>query len=302
MSLAHTNREAASLALQLPTQWLADICSLGKPRLSSLVIFTAGGAALLAGGEPTAGTLAAAIFGTALVVASANAFNNYIERESDKHMPRTRNRPLPAGRLPPWAALAFGSILLAIALPWMWLATTPLATALALAGWLVYVGLYTPLKRRTWLSVFFGGIAGGLPPLIGWAAVAPDGYVGGVALSVFLLLWQLPHTLAIWLYRKKEYTAAGLKTLPVAKSNATARRHILGYVVALVGASLWLVQLDLGGTLTLIAAVVLGTVFLRKALQGVMQPESTAWARNLFLYSLVYLSGFFAVMAFDRMV
>ena len=282
--------------------FLGDMWSLGKPRLSSLVIFTAGGGMVLAGGSPPLHQVVAGIFGTTLVVCSANSINNYIERDTDRLMARTKSRPLPARRMKPTLALVYGLVLLAVALPWLALQTTPLATGLAVAGWIVYVCVYTPLKQRTWLSVFPGGIAGAMPPLIGWTAVT--GSLSPPALSLFLVLflWQLPHTFAIGLYRDTEYRAAGLKTLSIDRDDATARTHIFVWTLALVTATGWTVAVGVGGPLTLAGTVVLGGLFVWKAWQGLRTAGEAAWARDLFLYSVVYLVGLFALMALDHVL
>ena len=282
--------------------FLRDVWSLGKPGLSSLVIFTAGGGMFLAGGEPSLATVLAGMFGTTMVVASANSLNNYIERESDKLMARTRTRPLPDGRMQPWVALVYGIALILIAIPWMIAQTTTLAAVQALVAWVIYVGVYTPLKRRSWLSVLVGGIAGAMPPLIGWTAVTGNMDAGGLALFSILFLWQMPHSLAITMYRKSDYDAAGLKILPTEMNEAITRQHILAYVVGLVATSLWIVTLGLGGAITLAGAGALGALFLWKAWRGLRIQGGAAWARDLFLYSLVYLCGLFAVMALDHVL
>lgn len=282
--------------------FLSDLWSLGKPRLSSLVIFTAGGGMFLAGGSPTKETVIAGMFGTTLVVCSANSLNNYIERESDKLMARTRTRALPAGRMKPWVALCYGILLLALALPWMVHSTTVLASGLAALAWVVYVFVYTPLKRRSWLSVVAGGVAGGMPPLIGWTAVRGSIDSGGLALFLILFMWQLPHTFAIGLYRKNEYAAAGLKVLPTEQNDAITRQHIMTWTVGLVTANLWAVHLGMGGALTLAGTIGLGGVFLLKAWRGLKTEGGPIWARDLFLFSLVYLSGMFILMALDHVL
>jgi protoheme IX farnesyltransferase len=282
--------------------FVRDVWSLGKPGLSSLVIFTTGGGMFLAGGEPTISTVLAGMIGTTMVVASANSLNNYIERESDKLMTRTRTRPLPDGRMQPWVAMAYGIVLMLVAVPWMVLQTTALAATLAVIAWITYVFIYTPLKRRSWLSVLVGGVAGAMPPLIGWTAVTGSIDPRGLALFSILFLWQLPHSLAITLYRKSDYDAAGLKILPTEMNEAITRQHILAYVVGLVATSLWIVSLGLGGAITLAGASALGGVFLWKAWRGLQTEGGSAWARDLFLYSLVYLCGLFVVMAFDHVL
>jgi protoheme IX farnesyltransferase len=282
--------------------FLGDLWSLGKPRLSSLVIFTAGGGMFLAGGSPSIQTVLAGMFGTTLVVCSANSLNNYIERESDKLMTRTRTRPLPAGRMQPWIALVYGIVLLSIALPWMFLSTTALAAGLAAFAWVVYVFVYTPMKRRSWLSVLAGGLAGAMPPLIGWTAVRGTIEPGGLALFLILFMWQLPHTFAIGLYRKDDYAAAGLKVLPTEQSDAITRQHIMTWTVGLVASNFWAVHLGMGGALTLAGTLGLGGVFLWKAWTGLKTEGGPIWARDLFLFSLVYLSGMFVLMALDHVI
>ncbi len=279
-----------------------DVWSLGKPRLSALVIFTAGGGLYLAGGRPNINVIVSGILGTAMVVAGANALNNYIERESDKLMKRTRTRPLPAGRMAPWVALVYGLLLSAAALPWLYYAATPLASMLALIALVLYVAVYTPLKRRSWLSVLVGGVAGAMPPLIGWTSVTGNIDPGGLALFAVLFLWQLPHSLAIAIYRKEEYANAGLKVLPIEYNDAVTRQHIMAYSVGLVTVTLWLVKLGLGGLLTLAATVVLGAILLAKAYKGLKHQGGPVWAQNLFMYTLVYLSILFVIMAIDHAI
>ena len=288
-------------AVRTPS-FLADIWSLGKPRLSSLVLFTTGGGMFLAGGEPTFSVVLAGMLGTTLVVCSANSLNNYLERETDKLMERTRTRPLPAGRMKSWVALVYGVTLLCIAIPWMFTATTVLAASLALIAWAVYVFVYTPLKRRTWLSVLAGGIAGAMPPLIGWTTIRGQLDAGGLALFSVLFLWQLPHTFAIGIYRKNEYAAAGMKILPVEHDGNIARQHIIAWTVGLVAANLWLVSLGLGGILTLSGGFGLGGIFLWKAWRGLKIKGGPEWARDLFLFSLIYLCGLFALMFLDHIL
>ncbi len=297
-----TNAQTNTEPIGKPHTFLSDLWSLGKPRLSSLVIFTAGGGMFLAGGSPSLSRVLAGMFGTTLVVCSANSLNNYIERDSDKLMARTRTRPLPAGRMKPIVALLYSLILLACALPWMALETTALATGLALFAWLVYIFVYTPLKRISWLSVVAGGVAGAMPPLIGWTAVRGTIDPGGMALFLILFMWQLPHTFAIGIYRKNEYAAAGLKVLPLEQNDSIARQHIMTWTVGLVGATLWSVHLGVGGALTLAATVGLGGVFIWKAWRGLKMRGEAIWARDLFLYSLVYLSGLFVFMALDHVL
>ena len=209
---------------------------------------------------------------------------------------------MPAGRMQPWIALVYGIVLMLIATPWMALYTSKMAAALAVIAWAVYVFLYTPMKRKSWLNVLVGGIAGAMPPLIGWTSVTGSIDAPGLALFAILFLWQMPHSLAISMYLKEEYTAAGLKVLPAEVSDSATRVHIFGYVVALVAVSLYLAELGLGGIVTVIGSAALGIPFLWKAWRGLRIKGDAVWARDLFLYSLLYLSGLFVVMAVDHVL
>ena len=191
-----------------------DLIALTKPRLSALVLFTAGGGLWLSDTPVPATTAAAAVLGTTLVVGGANALNCYLERDVDQLMGRTALRPLPAGRLHPSAALAFGLLLSFVSVPLLTFATTPLAGLLAAVALVLYVVVYTPMKRRSSLSTLVGAVPGALPPLIGWTAATGQLDPGGLALFAILLLWQIPHSLAIGVYRRMEYEAAGLVVFP----------------------------------------------------------------------------------------
>jgi protoheme IX farnesyltransferase len=200
----------------------------------------------------------------------------------------------------PWIALVYGSLLFTVAVPWMYVATTPLATGLAVLAWVIYIFVYTPLKRISWLSVIAGGVAGAMPPLIGWTAITGEIDARGMALFSILFLWQLPHTFAIGIYRKNEYAAAGMKVLPIEQNDAIARQHIMTWTTGLVASSFWVVYLGLGGALTLAGAVGLGAIFIWKAYRGLKIEGGPIWARDIFLYSLVYLSGMFVLMVLDH--
>jgi protoheme IX farnesyltransferase len=289
---------------------VADLLTLTKPRITTMVVVTMLGGIWLAlhhgpgqvGGRPqTLGSssvlrLVAAVAGTALVVGSANALNMYLERFTDGLMERTRSRPLPTGRLSPDLALGFGLVLGAVAVPWLTFgvnAVTGLLAALALVS---YVVVYTPLKRRTTASLLVGAVPGAIPPLLGWTAVT--GRVEGPGLLLFgvLFLWQVPHFLAIATFRRDDYQRAGLKVLPVERGDRVTRRHIVGYLVALVAVSLCLVATGVGGRLYLGAAVTLGAVFLGFGLWGLAPAAGVRWAKGLFAISIVYLILLFAAL------
>ena len=279
-----------------------DLLSLTKPRLSTLVLVTAGGGLWLTQ-EPVGWVRSvAAVLGTMMVVGGANALNCYIERDTDRWMARTSTRPLPAGRMKPGWALAFGLLLSLVSVPALTILTTPLAGLLAAIALVTYVLVYTPLKRRSSLSTLVGAIPGAMPPLIGWTAATGKLDAGGLVLFAILFCWQIPHSLAIGLYRKEEYAKAGLVVFPLEHGEEATRRQAMLYTCALVPLPLVLVHLGVAGPVTLVAGTALGTLFLWKSYEGLRDRGGAKWARGLFLYSLIYLTALFAVLAIDRLL
>ena len=277
-----------------------DLISLTKPRLSSLVLVTAGGGLWLSGVEVPWWQAMAAIGGTTMVVGGANALNNYIERESDREMARTARRPLPARRLSPTLALAFGVALSLVSIPLLAVLTTPLAALLAAGALVLYVFVYTPLKRRSSISTLIGAIPGALPPLIGWTAATGTADLGGLVLFALLFLWQIPHSLAIGIYRRAEYEAAGLVVFPTEHGEEATRRQMLLYTLPLVPMPAVLAHVELAGPLTMSLGSLLGFGFLWLAWQGYRDSGGAKWARKLFFYSLIYLTGIFFVLTVDQ--
>lgn len=269
-----------------------DLVALVKPRIMVMALLTAAGAMSLAPG--TIGTVQGLwlLAGTALIVGSANTLNMWLERDVDCLMTRTKNRPLPGGRLHANTALGFGALQGLVALPVLAVAGI-IPAALGLLALILYVGAYTPMKQRSHFAVWVGGVPGAMPALMGWAAATGRIDLPGLAVFGVLFFWQIPHTHAIGIYRQREYDAAGLKTLPGTHGLASARREILAFLVVQVGVSLLPAYFGVAGPAYLITAVVLGAMVL---VQGFSARASTKWARNVFLVSLVYLPILFAVM------
>jgi protoheme IX farnesyltransferase len=281
---------------------------LTKPRIVMLVLLTGIPALLLAaGGWPRPGLLVGAVLGTALAAASAAAFNHYFDRDVDGLMSRTKSRPLPSGTLPPAAALAFACVL--AALSWLVLVTLTnlLAAVIGALSIVYYAGLYTVwLKRSTPQNIVIGGAAGALPPVIGWAAVT--GQVGIPALILFALVfyWTPPHFWALSLRIRKDYAAAGVPMLPVVRGIPETTRQIGLYTILMVAISLVLFAVARMGPIYLVAALVLGGLFLRQAWmlwrRGASEEESTAGAIRLYRFSISYLTLLFAAIAVDALV
>jgi len=200
-------------------RWLRDLVTLGKPRITGLVVLTFVGGMWLAPGSVERWRAIMTTVGTALLVAASNTFNMFLERNADGLMVRTSDRPLPSGRLAPETALAFWTALACVAVPLLFLGGNALTGLLGLGALSSYVWVYTPLKRRSAAALFVGAVPGALPPLMGWTAVT--GHVAPQALALFaiLFLWQIPHFLAIALYRIADYGRAGIRVLPLVVSS-----------------------------------------------------------------------------------
>ncbi len=283
-------------ALPRPVSPAADLVSLVKPRLSSLVLCTLAGGMWLAPGELSVSRWVATLLGTAGTVGAANALNCWLERDRDRFMARTRQRPLPSGRMEPGVALGFGLLLAVFSLPLLALASNGLTVSLGFLALVSYVAAYTPLKPRSPMAMLVGAIPGSLPPLMGWTAVTGRIGTGGLLLFGILFAWQMPHFLAIALFRKDEYRNAGYMALPLVQGDDATRIWMLLWTVLLVALSVLLVPFGLAGPLYLGVAVVLGGAFLVLVGRGVLRREQKAWARQTFLFSLLYLAGLFAAL------
>jgi protoheme IX farnesyltransferase len=276
-----------------------DLVALTKPRITVIVLVTAAGGMKVAAKAPIAGMVwLATLIGTALVVGSANALNMWWERDTDGLMQRTRNRPLPAGRLRPNEALAFGLLLGVVSLPTLFFGVNPITGLLGALALASYVLLYTPMKRHSIRALWVGAIPGAIPPLLGWTAVTGKIDAAGVALFSILFLWQIPHFLAISIFRADDYARAGLKVVPVELGERATNGMMVRYTVALLAVTLWPYFVGVGSKLYLGLAVALGAVFLALAARAYRVPadKRIGWARGVFGYSILYLVILFAVL------
>jgi heme o synthase len=290
-------RAAPITALRAPAA--ADLLALVKPRIMLMALLTAAGGLSLAPGAADAATWLALLCGTGLLVGAANTLNMYLERDVDCLMARTRKRPLPDGRMDPQVALVFGVAQAAVSVPILTFALNPLTGLLGVIALISYVNLYTPLKQRTTFATLVGSVPGAMPALMGHAAATGRIEAGGLAVFAVLFLWQMPHFHAIALFRHKEYSRAGLKTLPGERGAAITRRAIVAWLVVQLAASILPWQLGVAGDVYLAVAVLGGAVYLAWALRGLFPGAGPRWARQLFLVSIVYLPVLFAVLVFD---
>ena len=288
----------------LPTpSFLADLWELMKPRIMLLLLVTCAGAMVwAANGLPRVSVAVAALGGLALASGGASAINHVYDRDIDRLMTRTQDRPIAAGRVEPWVGVALGVGLNVAAGVVLWTFTTGLAALLCLGGSVFYAVVYTMvLKRRTPQNIVIGGAAGAMPPLVGWAAVT--GHVAWAPLVMFaiIFLWTPPHFWALAILARAEYAKAGIPMLPVVRSERSTAIQILVYTVALVAFTIVPTLTGLLGYLYLTAALVLGGIFLRYAVR-LLRTYSRDAARATFLYSLAYLALIFVAMGADRAI
>jgi protoheme IX farnesyltransferase len=280
-----------------PLQVARDVALLAKPRLAGLVVTTAAGGMWLAPGHRDALSASVLVLGTASVVGAANALNNLLEKDVDARMRRTRDRPLPAGRLEDWVALAVGLGLPAVALPALAWFTNALTATLAAMALVLYVCVYTPMKQRSTLALFVGAVPGAIPPLMGWTAVTGRLDAGGLALFGLLFVWQLPHFLAISVYLAEDYARGGIRVFALVHGERCTRRWIAATTLGLLAVSLAPVPLGVAGRFYGVVAGALGAGLLAWALSGLRRSGAAQrWARNFFLGTLGYLTLLFAAL------
>ena len=279
---------------------VGDFIALLKPRVMSLVVFTAVVGLATAPGELHPILAAIAVLCIAVGAGAAGAINMWYDRDIDAVMSRTRDRPLPAGRMDPAEALAFGVVLSIASVTVMALAVNFTAAALLALSIAFYVFVYTAwLKRRTPQNIVIGGAAGAFPPMIGWAAVTGDVSLASLAMFAIIFMWTPPHFWALSLFRSGDYARAGVPMLPVVAGIRETKRQILFYSVALAPLSLAPYALGVAGLVYAIGAGVLGLLLIAGAVAVWRDPGDTA-AKRLFGYSIVYLFLVFALLILDR--
>lgn len=279
-----------------------DWVSLTKPGIVTSNVLMAAAGLWLAPAPVDLSVAVAALVGTGLLVAGSGAFNQVLERDTDRHMPRTAERPLPSGRLAALEAVLLGVLTVAGGAALLGIIVNPLSCALGLAATFIYAFVYTPMKRRTFWAVPIGAVAGALPPMMGWTAATGQIDPGAVALFGVLFWWQMPHFLGISIFRAKDYFNAGLRIAP--------RDDQLTLTVAMIRAST--VLLIVSSLLVALWADV-GPVYLGAALLGGLPPayfafhpvnyaKISAWARRVFFASLAYLPLFALCTLLEQLV
>jgi protoheme IX farnesyltransferase len=277
-----------------------DFYELTKPRMNFLVVCTTAVGFYMAphGGHWIA--LFHAILGTVMTAAAASVLNQLVERDFDALMPRTRNRPLPAGRVSPAEALAMGVTLGVAGIAYLALFVNVLTALLGAITLASYVWIYTPLKRVSSMNTIVCAVPGAIPPMMGWTAATAALSPEAIALFGILFLWQMPHFLAIAILYKRDYAAGGFKMLPVVDEGLSlTSRMIVLYGLALVPVSLMPVGVGMAGALYLTAATLMSLAFLSYCISAAVSKERID-ARKLFFASIVYLPLLFAVLMIDK--
>jgi len=279
---------------------IGDYFALLKPRVMALVVFTGFAGLAIAPGQIHPLLASVGIFCIALASGAAGAINMWYDRDIDAVMERTRDRPIPKGRVEPAEALTFGVILSVFAVMMMFLATNAVAAGLLGTAVLFYVFVYTVwLKRRTSQNIVIGGAAGAFPPTIGWAAVTGDVGVEAAILFALIFFWTPPHFWALALYRSQDYSAAGVPMLPVVRGAQATKWYILGYTVILMplalmpcifGLTSWVFYGAIAG--------ILSGIFIFSAL-SVLKDETDRSAKRMFRFSIFYLFALFALLVAD---
>ena len=288
----------ASTAFSGARQIVSDYVELTKPKVQSLLLFTTVTTMEVAG-SPSLGRIALTCAGGYLSAGGAGAVNHWYDRDIDAQMRRTASRPVPAGRVAPNAALAYGIVLAALSFLLLSLTVNVLAATLALAGFLGYVGVYTiGLKRRTPQNIVIGGAAGAVPPLVGWAATRGSLSWTAVYLFAIVFYWTPPHFWSLSLLMKDEYEKVGVPMMPVARGERETRRQILLYTLLLYAISQLPFCAGAFGGIYLVASITLGCAFIAGAVLLYRRADRRT-ALHLYLFSLAYLALLFGAMVAD---
>ncbi|CFR11245.1 heme o synthase [Yersinia kristensenii] len=242
----------------------------------------------------------ATLFGVSLVVASGCVFNNYIDRDIDRIMERTKNRVLVKGLIDPKVSLIYASVLGIAGMLLLYVAANPLAMWLAVIGFVIYVGVYSLyMKRKSVYGTLIGSLSGAAPPVIGYCAVTGQFDMGALILLLIFSLWQMPHSYAIAIFRFKDYQAANIPVLPVIKGISVTKNHITLYILAFMVATLMLTLSGYAGYKYLVVAAAVSVWWLGMALRGYKATNDIVWARKLFVFSIIAITSLSVMMSVD---
>ncbi|HEX6462715.1 MAG TPA: heme o synthase [Candidatus Saccharimonadales bacterium] len=284
---------------------LKEYYSLTKPGIvygNGLVAVSGFLLAFFTFGPASFGTFFSMLLGLSLVIASGCVFNNYIDRDIDKKMARTKKRPLITGAISPQQALWFASLLGVGGLSVLYLFVNPLTMWLALALHVTYVVLYGYVKRHSTLGTVVGSVPGALPPVIGYVAITNNLDAAALILFATMVCWQMPHFYAISIYRAKEYASAGIPVLPLKKGIHLTKVYMLFYIVAFGVTASLLTFFEYTGFVYITLVIILTILWLYKSVKGFQVDNSMKWARTMFGLSLIVLLGLSGAIAFGAVL
>jgi protoheme IX farnesyltransferase len=241
--------------------------------------------------------LCATLLGIALVIASACVCNNYIDRDIDQKMARTKSRALATGTIPVRNAILYAAVLGILGLILLYVYVNILTAAMALLGFIFYVALYSTMKHRSHWAAVVGSVAGAMPIVVGYTAVTNHLDITALILLLVLAFWQLPHFYAIAIYRLTEYSAAGIPVLPTQKGIRASKVHIVFYIAAYLVAACALTALGHAGYTYLACVLLFGLIWFWLGIKGFTTLNDAQWARKLFFFSLIVLVSFSAALS-----
>jgi protoheme IX farnesyltransferase len=264
------------------------------------LISVMGGLLLASRGQADITLLLGTLMGMSMVIASGCVFNNIIDRNMDRKMTRTQNRILAKGIMSPGVALIYGTLLGVSGTALLWTVTNGLSFAIVLAGFAIYVGLYSLyLKRHSVYGILTGSLAGAAPPLAGYCAVSNRFDMGAVILLLIFSLWQMPHAYAIGVFRCRDYVAADIPILPVKRGIPATKKHVVGYMMGFVAATLMPTFGGYTGYYYLAVAAAMGLSWLLLAWRGCRTSDDQGWARKLFVSSVLIITVLCVMMSID---
>jgi heme o synthase len=272
-----------------------------KPGIVFANLITAAAGFLFASrGRIDIAALLLTVIGISLVVASGCVLNNCIDRNLDRKMERTHNRILAQGRMSPGAAVSYASLIGVSGILLLWKATNLLSVGVVLAGFAVYVGMYSLyLKRNSVYGSLIGSLAGAAPPLAGYCAVRNRFDLEALILLSIFSLWQMAHCYTIAIFRFRDYSAAAIPVLPVKQGIPTAKKHIIGYILAFTAASLMLTFGGYAGHVYLAVVTVMGLSWLYMAWSGYQTTDERRWAKKLLVFSILNIFVLCIMMSVD---
>ncbi|AUQ40722.1 protoheme IX farnesyltransferase [Yersinia ruckeri] len=264
------------------------------------LISVVGGFLLASKGDIDYPLFLATLIGVSLVVASGCVFNNYIDRDIDCIMERTKNRVLVKGLIEPKISLIYASVLGIAGMLLLYVAANALAMMLAVIGFIIYVGVYSLyMKRKSVYGTLIGSLSGAAPPVIGYCAVTGQFDTGALILLLIFSIWQMPHSYAIAIFRFKDYQAANIPVLPVIKGISVTKNHITLYILAFMVATLMLTLSGYAGYKYLVVAAAVSVWWLGMALRGYKATNDSVWARKLFIFSIIAITSLSVMMSVD---